>query len=567
MRRYINDIFKLFGNDKKRILRLFYLFVGASMVDILGLGLISPYISLISGDGYSNETLNSLIKNMPPNEIIIYSSAGLLCVFIIKSFIALVINWKIIDFSLDQQLSLRSLLMTSYQFLPYADHVEKNSASNIYHIQQLTNQYSMQVLIPILRAIGEGFIVLFIFLFLAWTNIRALATLLFLLSFSIFIYDRVFRLKIRNYGEEANKASVLMVKSIQESFVGFKEIRILGKEKYLFNIFKKNAYENAFYIKKSQIFSTIPRYMFELIIIIFVVCVVLASTLTNQNKEELASLLAIFGVASLRLIPAANLFANCLTQLRYNRDTVTRLLKDVEEIKKYNYDFEFKRDSEFKKIELNKVIFSHKNSQKISTNNVSLKITSGEMIGIIGNSGSGKTTLVDLMLGLLKPTSGTILYNEISLSNKMKEWQSQVAYLPQKAFLVDDSIRANVALGIRRKDIDETRLWDSLGKARLHEFVKNLPDGINTSVGESGDRLSGGQRQRVALARAFYYGRDVLVMDEATSALDPLTEHEIIDDISRQKGKMTVIIITHKMKNIENCDRVYKLKSGSISIV
>jgi ABC-type bacteriocin/lantibiotic exporter with double-glycine peptidase domain len=110
-------------------------------------------------------------------------------------------------------------------------------------------------------------------------------------------------------------------------------------------------------------------------------------------------------------------------------------------------------------------------------------------------------------------------------------------------------------------------LWDSLGKARLHEFVKNLPDGINTSVGESGDRLSGGQRQRVALARAFYYGRDVLVMDEATSALDPLTEHEIIDDISRQKGKMTVIIITHKMKNIENCDRVYKLKSGSISIV
>ena len=189
------------------------------------------------------------------------------------------------------------------------------------------------------------------------------------------------------------------------------------------------------------------------------------------------------------------------------------------------------------------------------------------MVGIIGDSGSGKTTLVDLMLGLFKPKSGDIFYNKFSLDETIQEWRSQVAYLPQKAFLIDDTIKANVAFGVENDALDEQLLWESIEKARLHDFVKKLPNGLNTMVGEGGDKLSGGQRQRVALARAFYCKRDVLIMDEATSALDPNTEEEIMSEISDLKGKMTIIIITHKMKNVENCDRVYKLKSGCISIV
>ena len=571
MNNYIKDILKLLGSDKKRVHKLFYLFIGASLIDVIGLGLISPYISLISGDGYSHQILGSYFVNTDSDEIIIVSSVVLLVVFILKSIISLLINWKIIDFSLDQQLSLRSLLMKSYQFLPYVEHIDRNSASNIYHIQQLTNQYSMQVLIPVLRATGEAVIVLFIVVFLAWTNLLALLLLFFLLSSSLFIYDRVFLLKIRAYGEEANKASVTMVKSVQESFIGLKEIRVLGKEKYLIDIFKNSAYENAYYIKRSQIFSTIPRYMFELIIVVFVVFVTLLSTLTDQNPEDLASLLAVFGVASLRLIPAANLFSNSLTQLRYNRDTVSRLVNDLKMKEKLDKKNTLKSnnilESTFKEIQLNNIIFSYKNLNTASINNISLKISMGEMVGIIGDSGSGKTTLVDLILGLLKPQSGEILYNKSSLDETIQEWRSQVAYLPQKAFLIDDTIKSNVAFGVDNDALDEQLLWESIKKARLHDFVKTLPNGLSTMVGEGGDKLSGGQRQRVALARAFYCKRDVLIMDEATSALDPNTEERIMSEISDLRGKMTIIIITHKMKNIESCDRVYELKAGCISVV
>ena len=568
MKSYIKDILELLGRDKKKVLKLLYLFVGVSFFDIIGLGLISPYISLISGENTSHKIFGDYFLNSDTSNIIIFSSIALLLVFFLKTIISLLINWKIIDFSLDQQLSLRSTLMKSYQFLPYADHIERNSASNLHHIQQLTNQYSMQVLIPLLRATGEAVIVFFIVIFLAWTNLLVLSLLFFLLSSSLFIYDRVFRLNIRAYGKEANKASITMVKSVQESFIGLKEIRVLGKEKYLFDIFKESAYENAYYIKRSQIFATVPRYMFELIIIAFVVFVTLASTLTYQNPEELTSLLAIFGVASLRLIPAANLFSNSLTQLRYNRDTVSRLVNDLQLNEGLDEQaFFIKEDTvklQFKEIQLNNILFSYQNLTTPSIQNVSLKISMGETVGIIGDSGSGKTTLVDLMLGLLEPNSGNILYNQMSLKKSIHEWRSQVAYLPQKAFLIDDTITANVAFGVKNNALDEQLLWESLKKARLHNFVKTLPQGLNTLVGEGGDKLSGGQRQRVALARAFYSKRDVLIMDEATSALDPGTEEEIMSDICELKGKITIIIITHKIKNIEGCDRVYKLELGSI---
>lgn len=460
--------------------------------------------------------------------------------------------------------------MKAYQFLPYEDHISRNSASNIQHIQQLTNQYSMQVLIPVLRAVGETFIAMFIIIFLAWTNLLALLLLVFLLASSLFIYDRMFRIRIRAYGEEANKASVTMVKSIQHSFIGLKEVRILGRESYLFEEFRNSAYINAFYIKRSQIFSTLPRYMFEFIIVFFVVAVTLISTLINQNSEELTTLLAIFGVASFRLIPAANLITNSLTQFRYNRDTVSRLVDDIEMNKELNEEDVFKNENvpspKFEEISLNSISFTHKGLKEASINNASIKILAGEVIGIIGSSGSGKTTLVDLMLGLLTPQSGNIFYNKSFLTDSMKDWRNQVAYLPQKAFLIDDTISRNVAFGVNDDDLDEALLWESIKKAKLSDFIGSLPNGLETIVGEGGDRLSGGQRQRIALARAFYSNRSVLILDESTSALDSKTEEKILSEISDLKDEMTIIIISHRLKTMEICDRVYEIELGSISI-
>ena len=569
MKDYIKDILRLLGQDKNKLHKLFYFFVGASFIDLIGLGLISPYIALISGEDYLNDLLVSYDIFISMNDLIILASIVLLVIFALRSIIAMRINWKIIDFSLNQQFTLRTSLMKSYQLMPYVEHTNKNSASNIFHIHQLTNQYSMQVLIPMLRSLGEAVVIMFIFIFLAWKSVFALSLLVSLLVIAVLSYDKIFRSRVSAFGEKVNQAEVTMIKSIQESSDGLKEIRILGKERYLYNIFKSAAYDYAFCLKKATFVAIIPRYIFEIIIIIFVVFITLSFVLTNQSIEELTSLLAIFGVASLRLIPAANLFSNSLTQLRFNRDAVSRLVDDIDEINDEGQDFkrEISRTSSpiFNEILLENVTFSYNNTEIVSIDNASIQVSAGEVIGIIGASGSGKTTLIDLMLGLLDPQSGNILYNNNHLRDLVDEWRSQVAYLPQKTFLIDDTLRSNITFGISDDDIDIDLLWKSIKKAQLSDFISELPQGLDTKIGESGERLSGGQRQRIALARAFYFNRKVLIMDESTNALDSDIEEEIINEIKELKGELTIIIISHRINTMKFCDRFYKIKSGRVS--
>ena len=193
-----------------------------------------------------------------------------------------------------------------------------------------------------------------------------------------------------------------------------------------------------------------------------------------------------------------------------------------------------------------------------------MQIHAGESIGFIGPSGSGKTTLLDTLLGLFEPQKGCVEYNGRDIKKDLREWQTQVAYIPQQIFLIDGSLRQNVTLGINENEINETRVFESLRQARLIDLVEKLPQGVNTILGERGIRFSGGQRQRVALARAFYHGRNVLVMDEATSALDNATEQEIVSEIDRLKGTKTIIVIAHRLTTLKHCDRIYELRDGKI---
>jgi len=215
-------------------------------------------------------------------------------------------------------------------------------------------------------------------------------------------------------------------------------------------------------------------------------------------------------------------------------------------------------------LKLENVQYSYPQTKQAALQNLGLEIKVGESIGLVGPSGSGKTTLVDVLLGLLEPQSGTMEFNGQPLQEHLGEWRSQVAYLPQQVFLIDNSLRCNVALGEEESEIDETRLREALRQARLTELVEQLPQGVHTVLGERGVRLSGGQRQRVALARAFYHGRSVLVMDEATSALDNETEKEIVAEIQRLKGQKTMIVIAQRLTTVQHCDRIYRLEQGRI---
>ena len=256
--------------------------------------------------------------------------------------------------------------------------------------------------------------------------------------------------------------------------------------------------------------------------------------------------------------------------MRKNRNSVSRLYKDINELSEFKYieniikKTRAKNIGTFSSLTLKQVSFSYPDTKNDSLISVSMEINAGESIGIIGSSGSGKTSLIDVMLFLLKPSLGKIFFNGVLMDDVVHEWRKQVAYLPQQVFLIDGTLQQNIALGVNHKDVNHQLIDKVVVQSRLSELVGQLPDGINTMIGERGVRISGGQRQRVALARALYHERNVLIMDESTSALDNETESEIIKEIELLKGLKTMVIIAHRLSTLQHCDRIYRLKDGRL---
>jgi len=313
------------------------------------------------------------------------------------------------------------------------------------------------------------------------------------------------------------------------------------------------------------------RHFFETAIVLFAVLFILFHTL-QERQEPLLPLLSIFGVAAARLLPSFYIFLGSYNHLRFSQSAVNRLYDDLCEVDKIIQEKNLAREyvnantnkEMFEKLELKGVRFRYPNGGSWVLQDLDFTLKKGEAIGVIGASGSGKTTLIDIILGLLDPQDGGCWLNGRDLHKNKAYWWSQTAYLPQMVFIIDDTLRCNVALGVPDDEIDEVVLLDALQQARISDLIDQLPQGLNTVLGEQGVRLSGGQRQRVALARAFYHGRDILVMDESTSALDSDAEKEIVDEIKQLKGIKTMIVIAHRFSTVRHCDRIIRLEAGRI---
>jgi ABC-type bacteriocin/lantibiotic exporter with double-glycine peptidase domain len=277
-----------------------------------------------------------------------------------------------------------------------------------------------------------------------------------------------------------------------------------------------------------------------------------------------------FGIASIRLIPSFNQLISCFSHLRFCRDGIRLLAKDITELRnkeKENNSFlnkEINQIKKFETLELKNISFTYNKKSRINLDNASISIKKNEFIGIMGPSGSGKTTLIDIMLGLLKPDKGQILINNIVLKDTNTFIKSKTAYLPQQAFIIDGSIKENVALGYLNDEIDEKKVLNSLHKAKIASTVLEMNDGINTHIGENGIKLSGGQRQRIAIARAFYHKREVLILDESTSALDERIEEEIINELKLLKKEITLLMIAHRHSSLKHCDKIIEIKNGKL---
>jgi len=570
---YLKEINVLLGRDIRFVPLIFIFFILSAVIELAGIGLMVPYITFVAeADGSKGGIyfVGELFESLTGLEMTVVTMSFLLVtIFIVKAVFGIWVSYFIAKFSMKQQANLRSRLMQEYQSMPYANYLNYNSADFIYTIQTLVSKFSENVLFFGLKAASDGLIAISIAILLMLVDMTAFIVMVSILGIFGLLYDRIFREKAIQYGAKANQSASNIMKGVSEGSDGFKEIRMLGREEYFHNTVSNNSIKFGIFNTRSTVISMAPRYILEVILVMLLVFLVLWTVEFHHGTDNNFSMVVLFSVAALRLAPATNGMISAVVHLRVGRNAVSRLYNYFSKQGVYNNKplIEKIDQKPFHSVELKGVSYLYSNAKYNALSNIDLTIKSGESVGFIGASGSGKTTLIDVLLGLLPPSQGVILLNNSPIVSDGKEWKHNVAYMPQQLFLIDDTLRANIALGECRGNINEKKIEFAIKKAHLNELVQQLPEGLDTALGEHGIRLSGGQRQRVSLARAFYNERSVLVMDEATSALDTETEYEVIEEIKRLKGKVTMLVIAHRFATVEHCDRIYKLEKGRIVAV
>jgi ABC-type multidrug transport system fused ATPase/permease subunit len=569
----IQKSLSLLGKDRRQLPGMVTLFIVISAVDVLGVGLMGPFMSLVMDASLQTSLAqflgNILDKSIDEQTAILIVGVSLMSFFFLRFFLAVGANSIVISFSEKQRLRLKMHLLKTYQSMSSQASNKRNTAEYIQSVHTLTGYYSGNVLYFMLKFVSESIICIALICLLAYQSLTVVFALVTLLLVVTVGWDRFSRARLKYMGEGVNRYSGEALSFLRESLDGYEEIRVLGKTERFLNRFEVNAVKLSKLQKSAAIYSSVPRYLLELIILLFVVFLGSFSFLFTSDFSGFIPVMAVFAVAAVRLMPSATLLAHAIVCIRHNSNTVHVLYDDYVQGLPSEGERDNNKDSvvveKFRELEIQGLNFAFDTQSVNVLENVNLKIKAGDSIGIVGQSGSGKSTLANLILGLLDPVEGSILINGTHISDCRASWQTHLAVIPQQIFLLDGTIETNVSLEFDVDKIDKVKLESSLSMASIKDFVDSLPSGVTTEIGEKGAFLSGGQRQRLILARAFYHGRDFLIMDEATSALDSNTEEKIVNEIMTLKKKVTMIVIAHRLSTIKHCDHIFEIKDGQVT--
>jgi ABC-type multidrug transport system fused ATPase/permease subunit len=377
-------------------------------------------------------------------------------------------------------------------------------------------------------------------------------------------YYRLARSRLLQWGRARQYHEGMRIQQLQQGLGGVKEVKLLGREAEFLRQYAVHNVGAATMQARQDTLQQLPRIWLELLAVITLATVVLASIAQGRPIETLIPTLGLFAAAAFRLIPSANRILGTVQNVRYTLPVINTLYAELKSFQGAQLS-ECAELSRFRQgLALESICYSYPAAEKPTLHNINLTVKCGAAVGFIGGSGAGKSTLVDLILGLLTPTSGMVRVDGIDIQTNLRAWQNQIGYVPQSIFLTDDTLRRNVAFGVTESQIDEASVWQAICAAQLEEFVSELPQGLDTVVGERGVRISGGQRQRIGIARALYRDPTVLVLDEATSSLDIATESGVVDAVRALHGKKTILIVAHRPSTIAHCDHVYRLEQGRV---
>jgi ABC-type multidrug transport system fused ATPase/permease subunit len=573
MNSYKKIIFLLNKKQKKQLFILALLLLIGVFFEMLSLGILIPSLTIIFNIKSESEfkIIQVIQLNLKNYSQIKVASVGMLILvfmYFIKAVYLIFVSWEQSKFSTKLSANLSKELFFSYLSQPYSFHLERNSSHLIRNIQGEIEQFTAvsQALINLSIEFSAVFGVICM-LFIV-EPLGALVIITFILSSSFLFYTLV-KNKILNWGKKRLDHDIQISQHLMQGLTSVKDVKLMGKEKYFLNKFDVHNNQKANILSKQSTLLQVPRFYLELLAVIGLAGLIIMMVLQNKSIGFLIPTLSVFVAAAFRMIPSVNRIMSSIQSIRYSGPVVDRLYLEFKLIKSFtnniidrvNIDNQgFKNN-----ISINNLIFHYPGTDINAINNITFKIHYGDCIGFIGSSGSGKSTLIDIILGLLNPTSGTVMVDNFDIKNDIRKWQSQLGYVPQTICLTDDTIRRNIAFGIDDNEIDDKSIFKAIKAAQLDGFIENLEFGIETNVGERGIKLSGGQRQRIGIARALYYDPKVLVLDEATSALDTKTELDVMKSVNALHGAKTIIIVAHRISTLSKCDRIYNLENGKIT--
>ncbi|WP_440633353.1 ABC transporter ATP-binding protein [Candidatus Pelagibacter sp. HIMB1485] len=567
-------LFLLTSSEIKKAILLLIMILVMALLDMLGVASILPFMAVLSSPEIieTNMIYNEMFeisKNFGVENArhFIFGLGVLLFILLVTSisFKALTLYVQV-RFVQMRQYSLSKRLVERYLNQPYSWFLNRNSAELGKTILTEVNQVIGSGVRPLLDLIAGIFVTIAIVALLVITNTKISMIIGFSLILAYAIVLMISRKYLHKFGDQRLKANELRFISVSEAFGAAKEIKIGGLEKIYLKRFSDPAHIFARAITKASIFAEFPRFVFEIIAFGGILLVTLYLMTQTGNFSDVLPILSLFVFAGYRLMPALQKIYASIATLTYIGPSLDKLYADIKTLKKTDQHQYQNTLSINKSITLKNIHFNYPNTTRTALKNINISIPVKSTVALVGATGSGKTTIVDIILGLLEAQKGNLeVDSQIITKQNLRAWQQSIGYVPQNIFLADDTIAANIALGVETKDINQLALEKASKIANLHEFVVNeLPNKYQTSVGERGVRLSGGQRQRIGIARALYHDPQVLILDEATSALDNQTEKAVMDAVNNIKKDITIILIAHRLNTVKNCDIIFKIDKGQL---
>lgn len=567
----INYIFDT--RQKVKLVILIFLILIGSLLEMIGVSAVLPLVNLamkpdvinrngvlrLCGEWFHLESLN---------DFVIFFSLALGIVYIFKNFYLILYRNFQYKFTFDTNKVIALRLMNSYLQQDYLFHVAHNVAELQRNVTTDVSQFIGTVSTSI-SIVVEACTCLLLLILLIVTDPVTTILVVVILGIAILIFLKISKKLQYKYGMEVRTSGGELNKWLLQAFGGIKEIKVMNREHFFLENYGAAYQRSVVANRKYNLVTMLPKHVIETLIIWSILFTMCIRILQGTDFQEFITSLAVFAFAAMRMLPAFNRITEYISIIMFNKAGVDNVFKDLKEIENLEKKIALQRH-DVDKLQLQKEIrienlsFTYPNTTKKIFDNASLMIQKNQSIAFVGSSGAGKTTLADIIIGVLEPNEGRVFVDGIDVFTHLEAWHKSIGYIPQMIYLMDDTIRANVAFGIPEQEVDEDKIWKALERAEIAEFVKTLDQGIYTKIGDRGIRLSGGQRQRIGIARALYSEPEVLILDEATSALDNETEAAVMESVDSLHGKTTLIIIAHRLSTIQNCDKIYAVEEGKI---